>query len=56
MTLDRIFIREQGTMGEFYPLVRVDGVVRYYDPPKNNDLVTELPPFRDFLSSPRWSR
>ncbi len=52
MTLDRLFIREHLGMGAFYPLVRVDGVVRYYDPPAHNDLITPLPRFRDFLSSP----
>ena len=52
MVLDRLFIREHLGMGAFYPLVRVDGLVRYYDPPSNNDLATPLPPFRDYLSSP----
>ena len=52
MTLDRLFIREHAGMGAFYPLVRLPDGVRFYDPPAHNDLVTELPRFRPFFSSP----
>lgn len=52
MTLDRLFIREHNGMGSFYMRIRLPDGVRYYDPPAHNDLVSELPPFRPFFSSP----
>ena len=55
MTLDRLFIRENAAMGSFLSLVRVDGVVRFYDPPAHNDLVSPLPFPRDFVRlDARW--
>ena len=55
MTLDRLFIRENVSMGAYLSLVRVDGVVRYWDPPGHNDLVSPLPFPRDFVRpAARW--
>lgn len=56
MAIDRLFIRENASMGAFLPLIRVkSGEVRFYDPPEHNDLVTPLPFPTEFVErDARW--